>query len=77
MFDCKPITSLVRHGSQISIRDGEPLENPSLYCSMVDVAYAMNQVCQFMHSPITSHWLVVKRILWYLKGTITYGLLHP
>jgi hypothetical protein len=27
-----------------------------------------------MHAPIDSHWVVVKRILCYLKGTTTHGL---
>lgn len=75
MVDCKPIISPLRHGSQIFARDGEPFEDPSLYRIMVDIAYAVNQVCLFMHSPIISHWLALKRILWHLKGTITYGLL--
>ncbi|PKI45751.1 hypothetical protein CRG98_033884 [Punica granatum] len=34
----------------------------------------VNQVCQFMHCSTTAHWMAVKRILRYLKGTITYGL---
>jgi hypothetical protein len=27
-----------------------------------------------MHSPSTSHWMTVKRILHYLKGTLDHGL---
>jgi len=34
----------------------------------------MNQACQFMHNPMHSHVVAVKRILWYLKGTLDVGL---
>jgi hypothetical protein len=27
-----------------------------------------------MHSPIDGHWSLVKRIVWYLQGTTSYGL---
>jgi len=37
-----------------------------------DICFAVNIVCQFMHAPI-SHWVAVKRILRYLKGTTSYG----
>ncbi|KAL5577185.1 hypothetical protein UlMin_018884 [Ulmus minor] len=34
--------------------------------------------CQFMHNPTTAHWLSVKRILRYLRGTMQQGLrLNP
>jgi hypothetical protein len=34
----------------------------------------VNKVCQFLHSPTTHHWSVVKRILRYLRGTCGLGL---
>ena len=29
-----------------------------------------------MHCPSTTHWSEIKRVLWYLKGTIHLGLFH-
>jgi hypothetical protein len=40
-----------------------------------DICYAVNKVCLFMHAPTESHWVVVKRILRYLKGT-SFFVLH-
>jgi len=43
-----------------------------------ELSYAVNKVCQFMHSPQDHYWQAVKRILRYLAGTRTHGLiLHP
>lgn len=39
-----------------------------------DISFAVNKVCQFLHAPTTSHWNVVKRILWYVHGTLNLGL---
>ena len=39
------------------------------------ISFAVNKVCQFMAAPLDSHWTVVKRILRYLKGTLSHGLL--
>ena len=39
-----------------------------------DIAFAVNQVCQFMHDLHSHHWIAVKRILRFLKGIITHGL---
>jgi hypothetical protein len=38
-----------------------------------DICFVVNRVCQFMHAPTDSHWITVKRILCYLKGTTSYG----
>ncbi|KAJ9557292.1 hypothetical protein OSB04_011906 [Centaurea solstitialis] len=39
-----------------------------------DIAYAVQQVCLFMHDPRLPHFNVLKRILRYLKGTLSHGL---
>lgn len=45
----------------------------SLTCP--NISFAGNKVYQFMHQPLVPHWQAVKRILQYLKGTISRGLL--
>jgi hypothetical protein len=39
-----------------------------------DILFAVNKVCQFLHAPTTTHWSAVKRILRYVRGTISLGL---
>jgi histone deacetylase 1/2 len=39
-----------------------------------DLAFAVNKVCQYLHSPTTVHWTAVKRILRFVKGTSNIGL---
>lgn len=40
-----------------------------------DIAFCVNKACQYMSDPHESHWSVVKRMIRYLSGTITHGLL--
>ncbi|BBG92535.1 hypothetical protein Prudu_000297 [Prunus dulcis] len=86
-LDAKPISTPVPCGQKLSAYDGEPHDSPDLYRSVVgalqyltitrpDLSYAVNQVCQFMHSPTTMHWTAVKRILRYVKATYNHGLLY-
>ena len=85
MHDAKPIKTLVQPGLKLSKNDGDPLPNPREYRSVVgalqyvtltrpDIAFAINQVCKFMQDLRSTHWIAVKRILHFLKGTITHGL---
>lgn len=85
MHDAKPLRSPVQFGLKLSKYDGDPISNAQEYHSVVgalkyvtltrpDIAFAVNQVCQFMHNPRSTHWMAVKRILHFLKGTITHGL---
>ncbi|KAI5426789.1 hypothetical protein KIW84_032279 [Lathyrus oleraceus] len=39
-----------------------------------DIAYLVNKVCQFMSHPLEAHWVAMKMILRYLKGTLSHGL---
>ncbi|XP_040967354.1 uncharacterized mitochondrial protein AtMg00810-like [Gossypium hirsutum] len=70
---------------QLSATEGQPVENASLYRSIVralqyvvitkpDIAFVVNKVCQFMHNPLDMHFKAVKRILRYLHGTLDHGL---
>ncbi|XP_022851744.1 uncharacterized protein LOC111373446 [Olea europaea var. sylvestris] len=75
--------------SQHVLADGPLLSDPTLYRSPVgalqyliithlDITHAINSVSQFLHSPTEEHFLVVKRILRYVKGTLQFGLtFHP
>jgi len=85
-LEAKPITSPMSSSTVLSAFIGDPMEDPSLYRSTVgslqylsltrpDLGFAVNRVCQFMHRPTTLHWQAVKRILRYLKHTVSHGLL--
>jgi hypothetical protein len=39
-----------------------------------DLSFSVNKVYQFLHSQMTVHWEVVKRILRYVKGVLKLGL---
>nr|XP_020168948.1 uncharacterized mitochondrial protein AtMg00810-like [Aegilops tauschii subsp. strangulata] len=39
-----------------------------------DLSYAVQQACLSMHDPRAQHLALVKRILWYVRGSSTHGL---
>lgn len=62
--------------------NGPFLSNPTEYRFIVgglqyltwtrpNLSFAVNQVCQFMHAPREQHMQAAKRILRFLKGTLT------
>nr|XP_016510540.1 PREDICTED: uncharacterized mitochondrial protein AtMg00810-like [Nicotiana tabacum] len=84
MTDCKPSPSPADSTIQLS-KHGETFAGPSVYRSIVgalqyvtitrpEISFSVSRVCQYMHNPTMDHWKAVKRILRYLKGTLTYGL---
>ncbi|XP_022883075.1 uncharacterized protein LOC111399813 [Olea europaea var. sylvestris] len=73
--------------SKMSKFDGEILLDPTeyrhvvgalQYCTITraEIAYSVNQLCQHMYNPTTTHWIAAKRVLRYLKGTLDHGLLY-
>lgn len=82
----KPVSSPIATTANLHLGDSRLFDDPVKYRQLVgalqyvtlsrpDITYAVNKVCQFMHSPTTNHWSAVKRILRYLRGTFDYGLL--
>jgi histone deacetylase 1/2 len=87
MLKCKAATTPMSSTDRLSALDGDPLsaDDATEYRSIVgglqyltitrpDISYAVNRVCQYLHTPRDSHWTAVKRILRYICHTATYGL---
>ena len=87
MADAKHVlTPLPTSSAAISLTSGTPLSDSTPYCAAVgslqylslthpDISFAVNRMAQFMHQPTSEHWVLVKRILCYLCGTLDKGLL--
>ncbi|KAD3067191.1 hypothetical protein E3N88_35071 [Mikania micrantha] len=82
----KPVPSPITTTATLALGDSPPCADPVKYrqgvgalqyvtLSRPDITFAVNKVCQFMHSPTDNHWSAVKRILRYLQGTSDFGLL--
>ncbi|GJY36293.1 ribonuclease H-like domain-containing protein [Tanacetum coccineum] len=84
MVSCNPSRTPVDTESKLGV-DGDPVSDPTLYRSLAsslqyltftrpDISYAVQQVCLYMHDPQEPHLSALKRILWYVQGTLNYGL---
>ncbi|XP_019100833.1 PREDICTED: uncharacterized protein LOC109132852 [Camelina sativa] len=82
MSDCNPMPTPLPQ--QLDKRDSEPYGEPTYFRSVAgklqyltitrpDIQFADNFVCQRMHSPTNSDFVLLKRILRYLKGTLHMG----
>ena len=85
MADCKPYLTPMATSPPLVKNSGEPFAEGELYRQLIgglqyititrpDLAYSVNKLCQYMHSPSTSHWQALKRVLRYLQHTKLYGL---
>ncbi|KAG8488538.1 hypothetical protein CXB51_016289 [Gossypium anomalum] len=83
--NAKPVHTPMISLPRLSKSDGDLLSDPTEYQSLTgalqyvvltrpNIAYAVNRICQFMHSPTTVHMVALKRILRYLCGTLDYGV---
>ncbi|XP_071939680.1 secreted RxLR effector protein 161-like [Coffea arabica] len=48
----------------------------AMVCIRPDLAYAVSVISRFMANPGKEHWLAVKRIFRYLRGTSDVGLIY-
>ncbi|XP_020204384.1 uncharacterized protein LOC109789763 [Cajanus cajan] len=85
MENSNSITSPMVSGCKLSKSGSDKFLDVSLYRSVVgalqyatitrpEISFSVNKVCQFMSNPLEQHWSAVKRILRYLKGTMSLGL---
>ena len=45
-------------------------------CVRLDITYEVGRLSQYTQSPNLNHWIVIRRVLQYLKGTMNYGLYY-
>ncbi|KAJ0927704.1 putative RNA-directed DNA polymerase [Helianthus annuus] len=86
MIDCKPADTPMIMNHKLHMEEEAELADRERYQRLVgkliylshtrpDIAYAVGVVSQFMHQPQVSHMEAVWRIIRYLKGTTSYGIL--
>lgn len=80
-------TPMVSFPKLVAEDGSSPLADDHLYRSTIgmlqyvcitrpDLSYCVNKLSQYMNAPSEAHWKAVKRVLRYLSGTITQGLLY-
>jgi hypothetical protein len=85
MSSCKAVDTPASSSSKLLLSSDTQYSDPTRYRQIVgalqylsftrpDICYAVNKVCQFMHSSTDGHRSLVKRIVRYLQGTASYGL---
>jgi len=85
LTDCKLEHTPLEPNVRFTPQDCNLLNDATLYQQLVgsliyltvtrpDISYIVHLVSQFMASPRTTHYDVVLRIIWYIKGTLFYGL---
>ena len=84
MEDCNPVSTPVQCGTKLSRYDEGKAVDATLYRSLVgslryltctrpDIAYGVGLVSRYMEEPKMTHWKAIKRILQYVKGTLSHG----
>ena len=89
MNEAKPIKTPVNVNSKLlNATEESELVDQSLYQSAVgsllylttrtrpDIVFAVNNVARFCSKPTKQHWMAMKQIFRYLRGTTCFGLLY-
>ena len=86
MVDSKPVTTPVETSMKLQDGDTGSDADQSVYQSAVgsllylsnwtrpDITYAVSRAARYCADPKNEHWIAVKRIIRYLKGTVDNGI---
>lgn len=86
--ECKPVATPIVLGQKLTHADGEPLSDVGMYRRLVgrllyltatrpDLAYAVQQLNQFIDAPINNHLVAAHRVLKYIKKDLEKGIQYP
>jgi hypothetical protein len=86
-FDCKPVTTPFDTSMKLYPNTGKVVDQLefarvigclmyAMTCTKPDIAYVVGKISRYTSNPSHIHWIVVQRILKYLKKTINYGILY-
>ncbi|GKV49633.1 hypothetical protein SLEP1_g56374 [Rubroshorea leprosula] len=86
MTEAKPVATPLASTSNLLLHTGVTLPDGSDYRKLVgslqylaltrpDISFAVSRLSQFMHKPTDVHWQALKRVLRYLRGTTSHGIL--
>lgn len=86
MDNCRSVTTLFKNhvlvkneGILKEITEFQAIIGSLIYAAVgtqPDLAYATTCLTQFASNPGPEHWIAAKRILWYVKGTLNFGLTY-
>ena len=87
MIDCKSMSTPMDPNVRLQEDEGKDLEDVIMYRWLVesliyltltqpDISYPVRVVSRYMINPNKPHLDAVKRILRYVKGTISFGILY-
>ncbi|XP_071695473.1 uncharacterized mitochondrial protein AtMg00810-like [Rutidosis leptorrhynchoides] len=85
MATCHTVKTPVDTNGKLSSSNVAPYSNPTEFRSLAgalqyltftrpDISYAVQQICLHMHDPKDSHMQALRRILRYIRGTLSHGL---
>ncbi|XP_021719315.1 uncharacterized protein LOC110686988 [Chenopodium quinoa] len=86
LLNVKPLKLPIDSHLKLSADKGTPLPDPARYQQLLgkliyltitrpDISFTVQLLSQFMHSPTSTHMQAVKRLLSYLAGTVSQGVL--
>ncbi|XP_066323728.1 uncharacterized mitochondrial protein AtMg00810-like [Miscanthus floridulus] len=88
MAKCKPYVTLMEERLKLTKASTTVKVDATLYWSFVgglrylvhmrsDIVFAVGYVSHFMEDPREDHWVAMKRLLRYVKGTVDQGIVFP